>query len=79
MHSSFTAFMRGLIDYAGLFPPAKLPLNQAFTNYLRYQNEADAWILAKFICPVKMLKDLIPFKSVLQENDKIYSIGANDY
>lgn len=68
MHSSFTAFMSGLIDYAGLFPPAKLPLKQAFKNYLRYQNEADAWILAKFICPVKMLKDLLIYKKDLQDN-----------
>jgi len=68
MHSSFTAFMHGLIDYAGLFPPAKLPLKQAFKNYLRYQNEADVWILAKFICPVKMLKGLLIYEKDLKDN-----------
>jgi hypothetical protein len=66
--------MRGLIDYAGLFPPAKLPLKQAFENYLRYQYETDAWILAKFICPVKMLEGLIIYKKDLQNNFKDISL-----
>jgi len=68
MHTAFKAFMWGLIDYAGLFPPAKLPLDQAFNNYVSYQHEPDAWVLAKFICPVMLLKDLIPYKVVIQEN-----------
>jgi hypothetical protein len=29
MKESLRTFMDGLIDYAGLFPPAKLPLNEA--------------------------------------------------
>lgn len=74
MHASFKAFMRDIIDYAGLFPPAKLPLGQAFSNYLRFKDEAEAWMLAKFICPVKILKDLIPYKNKLQENSQLISL-----
>ena len=29
MKESLRTFMNGLIDYAGLFPPADLPLNEA--------------------------------------------------
>ena len=28
--------MNGLIDYAGLFPPAKLPLNEAVAEYISH-------------------------------------------
>ena len=35
MHASLRALLEGVIDYAGLFPPAKLPLPEALANYLR--------------------------------------------
>ena len=34
MKESLRAFMEGLIDYAGLFPPAELPLNEAINEYI---------------------------------------------
>jgi len=40
-----------LIDYAGLFPPAALPMDQAVANYLRYRDGEHAWMLGKFIVP----------------------------
>jgi hypothetical protein len=52
---ALTAFMAGLIDYAGLFPPAQLPLAQALANYGRYRQEADAWMLGRFIIPASRL------------------------
>src|SRR5437867_1479809 len=58
MFPSFRAFMSGIIDYAGLFPPAKLPLEEAFRNYVRYRREADAWMLGRFVCPAARLKEL---------------------
>lgn len=56
--TSLKAFMRGLIDYAGLFPPAKLPLEAAVANYRRYLDEADAWMLSRFIIPATQLAGL---------------------
>ena len=32
---SVRAFLAGIIDYAGLFPPAKLPLEKAIRNSVR--------------------------------------------
>lgn len=46
------------VDYAGLFPPASLPLNEAFKNYLNYLETPYNWMLAKFICPAKLLGQL---------------------
>lgn len=50
--------MSGLIDYAGLFPPAQLPLDKAITNYARYRQAPDRWMLSRFIIPATRLPDL---------------------
>lgn len=50
--------MTSLIDYAGLFPPAKLPLPQAITNYGRYRQQPDRWMLGRFIIPTARLGEL---------------------
>jgi hypothetical protein len=52
------ALLCGIVDYAGLFPPARLPLEQAITNYERYRRDPDAWMLGKFICPAPQLEAL---------------------
>jgi hypothetical protein len=61
MRRSFRAFMSGLIDYAGLFPPARLDLDSAIRNYARYLSENDAWMLKRFIIPVARLGELDPY------------------
>ena len=52
------AFFESIIDYAGLFPPAKLSLNQALKNYRRYIHGEDNWILSHFIIPQDLLSEL---------------------
>jgi hypothetical protein len=61
MFASLRALLSGLIDYAGLFPPAKLPLDSAIRNYARYRQEADVWMLGRFIIPAARLAELTPF------------------
>ncbi|MDZ4699505.1 MAG: hypothetical protein SH809_07355 [Rhodothermales bacterium] len=51
-------FLAGLIDYAGLFPPAGLPLADAAANYLRYLAGPDAWMLGRFVCPAGQIAAL---------------------
>lgn len=50
-----TELLRNLIDYAGLFPPAGLPMNEAVANYSRYLESDERWMLARFITPVARL------------------------
>ena len=89
MLSSVRAFLEGIIDYAGLFPPAQLPLDQALANYLRYRQEPDSWMLGRFICPAARLKELGAFRdhiagsgplrlAVLGRGDDDLSEGLND-
>jgi hypothetical protein len=56
--SPFRAFMTGLIDYAGLFPPASLNLTDALEEYSRYLPCADNWMLGRFIIPASQLTNL---------------------
>ncbi|HEX3107650.1 MAG TPA: hypothetical protein VHU41_01065 [Thermoanaerobaculia bacterium] len=48
---SAKALLSGLIDYAGLFPPAGLSMEEAVRNYARYREGEHAWILGKFVVP----------------------------
>ena len=58
MHASVRALLSGIIDYAGLFPPAKLPLEEALRNYLHYRKESPyRWMLGRFVCPVGRLQE----------------------
>lgn len=55
MKTSFHNFMAGLIDYAGLFPPASLDLERAVDNYTEYLAGNYGWILGRFIIPASRL------------------------
>ncbi len=58
MKTSLTFFQDHLIDYAGLFPPANLSLEDAITNYANHKNSENAWMLGPFVLPVTQLKQL---------------------
>jgi hypothetical protein len=55
---SLQTFLSQIVDYAGLYPPASLPLDEAFANFVRYQSDAEAWMLSRFIVPAKRLAEL---------------------
>ncbi len=60
MHASVRALLHGVIDYAGLFPPAKLPLEEALRTYLdAKKNSPFRWMLGRFVCPTNLLSDLV--------------------
>jgi hypothetical protein len=63
------AFLTGLIDYAGLFPPARLPLSEAAPNFAAYRRGADAWMLGRFICPAARLRELAPYTDLFTPED----------
>jgi hypothetical protein len=65
MRQSLQALLRGVIDYAGLFPPSRLPVEQAIRNYARYRTQAESWMLGRFICPAAALAELAPFSEEL--------------
>lgn len=50
---------KGLIDYAGLFPPAKLDMPQALAEYDHCRRGGFAWMLGKFIVPASRIEELL--------------------
>ena len=55
------ALLSGMVDYAGLFPPAQLPLEKAVREYALHLGEAEAWVLGRFIIPAQRLEELEPY------------------
>jgi len=56
MADSLRALLANLIDYAGLYPPASLPLDCVIANYSRYLTSPDAWILNRLVLPFDKLR-----------------------
>jgi len=52
-----------LIDYAGLFPPAKLPMARAVEEYFACREIAHAWLLGRFIVPASRIRELLEHHS----------------
>ncbi|HEX5631332.1 MAG TPA: hypothetical protein VFY15_06715, partial [Acidimicrobiia bacterium] len=50
--------LSGLIDYAGLFPPASLDLAAAVEEYRAIRGSAESWLVGRFICPADRLVEL---------------------
>ncbi len=50
--------LEGLIDYAGLFPPASLDMPAAVAGYRAARRHDSAWLVHRFICPVNRLDEL---------------------
>jgi hypothetical protein len=57
MYASVKALLASVVDYAGLFPPAKLSLHQAMANYADYQLTPYSWMLSQFVLPVSRLNE----------------------
>jgi hypothetical protein len=54
------SLLDGIIDYAGLFPPAQLPMDEAFARFIEHRSSDDGWMLARFVCPAARLAELEP-------------------
>ncbi|ODS30531.1 MAG: hypothetical protein SCARUB_04352 [Candidatus Scalindua rubra] len=57
MTQSLRALMEKAIDYAGLFPPANLPMEKAVADYNGYRECPNSWMLSRFICPTTRLSE----------------------
>jgi hypothetical protein len=52
------ALLWNAIDYAGVFPPASLPLAAAVANYQQYQQSEHSWILGRLVVAFAQVKDV---------------------
>jgi len=49
--------MQGVVDYAGLFPPAALAMGEAVAKYAEYRRGGEAAVLGRFVVPVARLAE----------------------
>jgi hypothetical protein len=52
---AWRALLSGLVDYAGLFPPAGLDMAGAVARYAAYRRGPRAWMLGRFVVPLGRL------------------------
>ncbi len=55
---SLLPFLDGVIDYAGLYPPAKLSLPDAFQEFVGHSKSEQSWMLSKFVIGSDLLGQL---------------------
>ncbi|HEX8725585.1 MAG TPA: hypothetical protein VF737_09370 [Gemmatimonadaceae bacterium] len=54
---ALVALLERAVDYAGLFPPAKLGMEAAIRAYADYRAGPDAWMLGRFVVPASRLEE----------------------
>ncbi|HWD40131.1 MAG TPA: hypothetical protein VG944_14875 [Fimbriimonas sp.] len=58
MQASLRELLNEAIDYAGPFPPARLPLADALREYQAWLQTDRAFLTSRFCCPAKSLPEL---------------------
>ena len=58
MPTTSHALFAEIIDYAGIFPPAALPLEEAFKRFVTHRRSDSGWLLSRFVCPASRLAEL---------------------
>lgn len=59
--ATLKTLLQGAIDYAGLFPPAALPMDEACAEYRSLVLGEHSWLVNRFVCPVAWLSDLLNY------------------
>ena len=58
MPSTLTTLLHRSLDFAGLFPPASLPVPEALRLFRHEQTANTAGMLSRFVCPAPRLEEL---------------------
>jgi len=56
--ATLRALLAHIVDYAGTFPPASLPLTEALASYAREQDSSEAWLLGRLVVSAGSLDEL---------------------
>ncbi|MCA9284276.1 MAG: hypothetical protein KDA22_03610 [Phycisphaerales bacterium] len=64
--------MDRIVDYAGLFPPAKLDMAATVRNFAQFRDGEDAWMLGRLVVPVAR------FEEFEREADSLLSRSTGD-
>lgn len=76
MTESIRALLSEIIDYAGIFPPARLPLDAAARAYRDALRGPHAWMVGRFICPAARLGELAGLHRELDPDGRPWRVSA---
>lgn len=68
--ASLHALLAGAIDYAGLFPPAKLGMDAAVERYAQHRRDNASWALGRFVLPASRLDELASAHRAVPRSDE---------
>jgi hypothetical protein len=54
--TALQALLTRIVDYAGLYPPASLSLEETCANYEQYLHSGDEWMLNRLVLPLPKLR-----------------------
>jgi hypothetical protein len=79
---SIRSLTRHLIDYAGLFPPAGLTMDEAVRNYAAYRESDDSFALGRFVVPITRLDEFLieatPYLAEASRPWRLSALGGSD-
>ena len=58
MEDSLQTLLSHCVDYAGVFPPAGLSIEESLSDYATYALTDERWLLGRFVCPVRSMSTL---------------------
>jgi len=82
--SASRILLEGIVDYAGIYPPASLPIATAVRNFAHYRGGSGAWMLGRFVCPADQLESFSRCADALLPRDagaipwRLSAVGTAD-
>jgi hypothetical protein len=73
--AALDSLLNGLFDYAGLFPPAALPMDAAVAQFARHLQHPRRALLARFIVPVTRLDEFAPLALAAKDPDTRWGLS----
>jgi len=74
--ASTTALLAGVVDYAGLFPPAGRSMPEAAVEYQAARTGDHAWMLGRFVVPASRLPELAGALAALPAGRREWRLSA---
>jgi hypothetical protein len=75
--ASVRTLLTEIVDYAGLFPPSKLPMAEAVANYATYLKSNYRWMLGRFVVPVARLDEFAASaKDVFDKSGEVWKLSV---
>ena len=74
--TALRALLEGIVDYAGLFPPAALDMQSAVRNYASYRADPASWMLGRFVVPVARLDEFSVARATVDGDTDPWRVSA---